>query len=232
MTIRDIHSAVLASESSMNKHYWTLFSIAYGLQAKSVFEFGAGTSSAVLLTALDVTGGKLVSCDPEPLDSLACRIPSLGECTTSPRWTFWNLTSTAALRRIENDTFDLVLHDGAHEPQQVEEDIAGILPHLKRFGILLVHDVEQFQLGPQMRRALTAGIQRSELEVSLTSLPYSDGLAIVRIESDTGHGQISSRWCKSTTRPAIPAALPWQLTGRSRSDQHAEKQLVSISATR
>jgi hypothetical protein len=80
---------------------------------------------------------------------------------------------------------------------------------LKRFGILLVHDVEQFSLGPHVRRGLTAGIRRSRLRVSMTSLLYSDGLANVRKEDDTGRGEVATRWCKSTTRPAVAAHLPW-----------------------
>jgi predicted O-methyltransferase YrrM len=209
MTIADIHSAVLATESSLNKHYWTLFSIAYGLQAQMVFEFGAGGSSTVLLAALELTGGGLISCDTEPLESLSARIPQLGEAAQSAHWTFRNTPSSQALRELGTEAFELVLHDGSHEPDQVEEDIAGILPRLKRYGILLVHDVEQFALGPQVRRGLAAGIRRSRLRASLTSLPYSDGLAIVRMEDDTGRGQVASRWCKSTTQPAEAAPLPW-----------------------
>jgi hypothetical protein len=45
--------------------------------------------------------------------------------------------------------------------------------------------------------------------VSTTGLPYSDGLAIVRMEEDTGQGQVASRWCKSATQPAVAAPLPW-----------------------
>ena len=43
----------------------------------------------------------------------------------------------------------------------------------------------------------------------MTSLPYSDGLAIVRMEDDTGRGEVATRWCKNTTRPAVAAQLPW-----------------------
>src|SRR5207245_633010 len=108
-----------------------------------------------------------------------------------------------------------VLHDGSHEPDQVRDDIVGILPRLKRFGVLLVHDVEQFELGSGMRKALMEGIRDTGFNVSLTSLPYSDGLAIVRMESDTGRGQVSSGWHKGSTRPAIPAELPWKTTGNA-----------------
>jgi hypothetical protein len=97
--------------------------------------------------------------------------------------------SSRALKELTTEAFELVLHDGSHEGDEVEEDIAGIVPRLKRFGILLVHDVEQFALGPQVRRGLVAGIRRLRLRVSTTSLPYSDGLAIVRMEGDTGHAR-------------------------------------------
>ena len=79
----------------------------------------------------------------------------------------------------------------------------------RRYSILLVHDVEQFALGPQVRRGLMAGVRRSGRRVSMTSLPYSDGLAILRMEDDTGRGQVASRWCKTSTRPAVAASLPW-----------------------
>jgi len=209
MTIDEIHAASLAAESSLNKHYWTLFSLAYGLQAQLAFEFGVGGSSGVLLAALELTGGRLISCDPEPREGLFERMPHLRSAAHSARWTFRNMGSSQALRELRDEVFELVLHDGSHEPEQVEEDIVGILPRLKRYGVLLVHDVEQFALGPQVRRGLMAGIRRSRRRVSMTSLPYSDGLAIVRVEDDFGCGQVASRWCKSTTRPAVAAPLPW-----------------------
>jgi predicted O-methyltransferase YrrM len=209
MRLEDIDAAAVAAESSLNKHYWTLFSIAYGLQAREAFEFGAGGSSAVLLAALERTGGRLTSCDAEPLEGLRRRIPHLDAAARSGRWTFLHLPSARALRGLRDEAFDLVLHDGSHEADEVEEDVAGILPWMRRYGILLVHDVEQFALGPQVRRGLAAGIRRSGIRVSMTSLPFSDGLAIVRVEDDTGRGAVDSRWCKSTTRPAVPAPFPW-----------------------
>jgi hypothetical protein len=141
-----------------------------------------------LLAALELTGGRLISCDTEPLESLVSRITHLRDCSRSTRWTFRNMPSIQALGALDTEAFELVLHDGSHEAEQVEEDIAGILPRLKRYGILLVHDVEQFALGPQVRRGLVAGIRRTGLRVSMTSLPYSDGLAIVRVEDDPGRG--------------------------------------------
>ena len=217
MKLEAIQAAVMAANSSLNKHYWTVFSIAYGLQTKTAFEFGAGTSSAVLLTALDLTGGKLISCELEPLDSLVARTPALREYTPSSNWTYWNASSKEALERLTDEGFELVLHDGSHEAHEVEQDIAGILPRLKRFGVLLVHDVEQFQLGPQMRRGLLEGIRQSGLQVSMTSLPYADGLAILRMESETGRGQIARPWSGPLARPTVPLELPWQTAGRTSS---------------
>lgn len=209
MTINEMHAAVLAAESSLNKHYWTLFSIAYGLQAQRVFEFGAGGSSAVLLAALELTGGRLISCDVEPAEGIAERVPVLRRAIGSSQWTFLQMPSATALSKIQSEAFDLVLHDGTHETEQLAADIAGILPRLKQFGLLLVHDVEQHQLGPQVRRGLITGIQNSRVAVSMTSLPYSDGLAIVRRESYSDCGRVASQWCKSSTQPAVPVQIPW-----------------------
>jgi|688.fasta_scaffold369346_1 predicted O-methyltransferase YrrM len=213
LTADEIHAAVLAPESSLNKHYWTLFSMALGVHAQSVFEFGAGGSSAVLLTALELTGGRLTSCDTEPLASLAARLPAIGRIQASSRWTYCQGRSQAVLAdRNVPPAFDLALHDGSHERAEVADDVAEILPRLKQFGLLLVHDVEQFELGEVMRSAVMEGIVRAGLRVSMTSLPYSDGLAIIRMESERPHGTVRSPWCKSTTRPPVLCALPWKVT--------------------
>ncbi len=213
MTLDEIQAAVTARESSLNKHYWTLYSLAYGLQAQKVFEFGAGTSSRVLLEALRITGGHLVSCDlSDPRPAWARNGVALDEAI-SRQWTFLNVSSAEALTQVGPEGFDLVLHDGSHEELEVAADIWTILPRMKQFGLLLVHDVEQFELGPQVRRGVLRGVKQSNVQVSVTSLPYSDGLAILRVESPSPCGAVQTTWRKQTTQPAVPSALPWTKTG-------------------
>ncbi len=209
MRLDQIHAAVTDTESSLNTHYLTIYSLAIGLQSQRVFEFGAGNSSRVLLRAMEITHGRLTSCDI--VDPRAAWPPSEYTGTGIDRnWQFLKMTSSQALAHVLNDVFDLVLHDGSHESDEVAEDIAGILPRMKRFGVLLVHDVEQAVLGPQVRRGLMEGIRRTGLSVSMTSLPFSDGLAVIRVESHTGRGEVRTTWCKHSTLPAIPAPLPWR----------------------
>lgn len=207
MNLVSIQDAVIAPESSLNTHYWTLYSLTIGLQAKNVFEFGAGSSSRVLLAALGITNGRLMSCDVvDPRPNWRGR-----DEAAERRWQFCHMSSSAALDLVSSsDAFDLVLHDGSHEADELAHDVGRILPAMKRFGLMLVHDVEQADLGPQVRLGLMEGIRRTGLQTSLTSLPFSDGLAIVRVESHTGRGQIQTTWRKSTTRPACPTPMPWR----------------------
>lgn len=209
MTLDEIQAAVSAEESSLNKHFWSLYSLAYGIQAKLVFEFGAGTSSRVLLEALRLTGGRLISCDLDDPRPRWRDSPTAAQDAKASHWSFWKLSSAEALVQLSDEAFDLVLHDGSHEEAEVAADVAAILPRMKQFGLLLVHDVEQHQLGPQVRRGLMRGIAQGAVKTSLCSLPYSDGLAIVRVESESARGKVQTTWRKRTTLPAVPVALPW-----------------------
>lgn len=72
------------------------------------------------------------------------------------------------------------MHDAAHDYYQVKMDLERILPKMKRFGIICVHDTQQPDLNHEMLAAIKEALRGAP--ISMVNLPYSSGLAIIRVE--------------------------------------------------
>ncbi len=125
----------------MGIYYPLLYSLILGLDAKSVFEFGVGLSTKVILTALQDTRGRLLSCDVRGMVALygIHRVEIPDELRS--RWVLLEGYSEEALKELTDEKFDFILHDGAHKKREVEADLETILPRLRPDGILVIHDV-------------------------------------------------------------------------------------------
>lgn len=163
-------------------HYLLLYSIVYGLETKTAYEFGAGLSTRVILDALEQTDGQLTSCSLKSREAIGQGLAS------NPRWKHHHMKSSQAVRELGKQKFDFVLHDGSHKGEVVEQDLLAIVPHIKQFGILLVHDTQHSLVGEWMRDGMLKGLKG--VEYSMVSLPYGCGLTIVRIEGNSKNGQI------------------------------------------
>ncbi len=171
-------------------HYMTLYSIIYGMEAKSVFEFGCGYSSQVILSALERTGGRLTTVEMRDIKDTGNN-PELLE-SNKERWQYIQKHSHDALRQdIDGKQFDVVLHDGSHGTRTVIKDIRGIVKHMKQDAILLVHDTDHEAL-PNMKLAVRLGLFPYRYE--MMTLPYGYGLTIVRLKSNFGNGKVSLHW--------------------------------------
>ena len=170
----------------------TLYSIICGMEAKSVFEFGCGYSSQVLLEALGHTGGKLITNDVRDIQDTG-NDPRLLE-RFRERWTYVQKRSREALKHdIKGETFDVVLHDGAHEPHIVMWDIRKIVKHMRQDALLLVHDTNHPAF-PYVRWAVRLGLFPYRYE--LVTIPYGYGLTIIRLKSNFGNGRVQLTWEK------------------------------------
>lgn len=179
-------------------HQLTLFSVIVGMETQHVFEFGCGRSTETILHALDVTGGKLITNDLRTLEQCGvfkdaiANFPNWQNLSNGihefpPNWTYYREQSSTATCWIRNSTshvFDVILHDGSHERDQVIQDLTFILPRLRNGGILLIHDTNaeewghDFDLKSTIEPSLkVSGITKWEL----VTLPYGYGLTIVRI---------------------------------------------------
>ena len=179
--------------TGFSRHYLTLYSIVLGLEAQSVYEFGAGRSSQVILTALQHTGGRLISCDQRELSGTGLNTALITEA--GGQWQYVQGDSLDHVPILPKDlAFDLVLHDGSHARDIVTKDLRNILPHMKQDGLILVHDTAHHDKGDNLSPAVIdamGGVQHSRV-----TLPYGYGLTIVRIEQDFGHGSIELDWQK------------------------------------
>jgi len=174
-TIARAHSR----SGGMALHYMTLYSLVLGVEAKNVFEFGGGFSSRVILEALEETGGKLISCDPQTDEEL--------EMTSHPKWTHHQMKSNKALKMLKpDDMFELVFHDGSHRWDVLKKDIKGILPHIKRNGLIVVHDTIEYGKHYDLQKGLKI-FKKERL-----TLPYGCGLTIIR--NRKGKEDLNLKW--------------------------------------
>ena len=102
------------------KHYLFLFSMVEGLEAKNTFEFGTGLSTACIIDALRITGGKHISCDINPINMTGLDEQFVKD--NSDIWTFHQCDSSDMYRK-QMEPIDFMLHDGSHDPKILEEDI-------------------------------------------------------------------------------------------------------------
>lgn len=177
--------------SGFSRHYLTLYALALGLEAKRVFEFGAGFSTKTLLAALEKTGGRLTTCDVRALAQTG-NGPEMAE-QYKGCWTYLQGDSREKVREVSKEVFDLVLHDGSHEWRVVWRDLVTIIPRIKQNGILLVHDTEHV---PTYRLKLAVFLALLFVPHEKVTLPYGYGLTMVRILGNARLGKIETSWEK------------------------------------
>ena len=189
-----------ANNAGFCRHYMTLYSIVLGMEAKNVFEFGSGFSSKAILMALKETGGKLITCDYRPLDKTGIfyDLDDNFMREMSNKWRYINKRSSAALKDIDGEFFDVVLHDGSHKWEEVAEDLRTIIPHVKGGGMILVHDTAHPTENFQLKKAINAmdWAHGGEFCIERLTLPYGYGLTLIRLLDDFGNGQVEIQWKK------------------------------------
>lgn len=172
------------------KHYFTLFSIIEGLEAKKTFEFGTGMSTRAIMEALKMTGGTHTSCDMREIKDTGLEMDFWVK--NADRWLFIQKNSNnLSDLEVENaGPFDFVLHDGSHIPGEVLKDLKKIIPHMKKNSVLAIHDT--FDSG--MMNAVTTALKTVKHE--MITLPYSAHLTLVRILDNEDKGVVSPQWKK------------------------------------
>lgn len=180
-TLKMAHS----NESGMARHYLTLYACVLGVEAKNVFEFGGGYSTVTILEALEETGGNLITCDPRSIEDMG--IDNMG---TPKNWEHLKMLSNKGLKKIPEDTmFDLVLHDGTHKRDEVRKDLKAIMPHVKKNGLILIHDTFHTEKRYDILSALK-GVVKGK-----ATLCYGYGLTITRQKK--GAVSIDPKWKKA-----------------------------------
>jgi len=137
------------------------------LNAQLVYEVGVrgGVSTKKILQALDITDGRLISCDIKD-----CRV------SKSPRWTFVKCNATDFPAHLSGEAAMIYL-DADHSYEAVRRDTILLWPFLKVGGELILDDTGTFPLGP--------GRVISELRamgINATSVPIANGFGVIRKE--------------------------------------------------
>jgi predicted O-methyltransferase YrrM len=185
------------------RHYLTLYSIVFGMEAKNVFEFGMGFSTQTIVEALKSTGGKLTTCESRGVESyrkqmdfdIVAQATEMGHPVYGDGdiWTMHQGDTTKIVPELNHPPYDVVLHDGSHQRGQVSTDLNNILPHIKEGGVLLVHDTNHHDLGGAMRAAIDDSNLKNYKHERI-SLPYSYGLTIIRLLSSKTNERVQINW--------------------------------------
>lgn len=150
-----------------------LYSIAIGINAKVIVDIGTGQTTGALRAAVKKTGGIVHSYDQD-FRRRKCLLPYQEDQ--------WRLTLAPSSTSLPDapDHIDMVMHDGAHDYVNVKKDLEILLPKMRQFGIICIHDTQQ----PDLYRDMLGAIADATTghKVSLTNLPFNCGLAIVRVE--------------------------------------------------
>lgn len=158
--------------TSFSKHLLTIYSMAVGLGAKRMIDIGIGTTTKALRMAAIETGGVLYGCDNNP--NYARFLKEQDE-----HWEFHLCTSDEFLRQLEGP-IGFAVHDGSHAYRVVKNDLELLLPMMRTFGIIAVHDVHWSQNQGAIMTAIKEATEG--WPTSMTILTYCAGLAIIRIE--------------------------------------------------
>ena len=183
-------------QTGFMKHYYTLYSIVEGLEAKETFEFGTGKSTEVILSAQwDIEGAHHTSCDVRELQDTGIVWGSgniVTSCSVGNKYDF--LQGDSRVIKIPEGPFDFVLHDGSHVPGIVLLDVKKIVKRMKKNSILLVHDTNNTKYKPSLETIVERALR--DVYYESVTLPYGYGLTIIKILSDFGNGIVTPTWSK------------------------------------
>lgn len=126
-----------------------VYEIVIATKPQHIFEFGManGMSTMILLDALNkVEGSKLVSNDPfqngdKPGHWKGVGLYNASQVMKNVEHVHTEKLSTDDFSEFENESFDIILVDGAHDKENVILDIMNAKRMLKTNGILILDDV-------------------------------------------------------------------------------------------
>ena len=168
----------------MKDHLLTIYSVARGVQAKTIVEIGVrhGMSTMALLAAAQDIGGKVFSVDIDFCKTAHSRARLF---ELEDYWKFFRMPSRDFIAGWTDGPIYLAFIDGDHRLGGVWEDFSGLYPHVKQDGLILLHDTF---CTPEVskREGIDVAAFVTELFNSLTyctesvTLPYCNGLTIIR----------------------------------------------------
>lgn len=150
--------------TGIEPHAYVLTGLVVATDAKLVLEIGTGMfhSAQAFLHGLEITGGCLISCDPNPK----------AEYFSHPQFTFIHKKSSELIQSWDK-TIDILFIDGDHIYESVKSEYESFSPFVKKGGLILLHDT---------KHTIYPGPERfcKELLVPKISLNLYPGLTMVQ----------------------------------------------------
>ena len=185
---------------SFSKHLLLLYSFVVGTNARVIADIGIGSTTRALLAAAQHTRGRVYSCDYDK--RRYSRLLAIYE--KSKRW---------RLSLTRSDTFidslpaglDFVSHDGAHDAITVRDDLNRIIPKMKQFGLVTIHDTQHAEFRDELVPVINE--MREKYPITTVTLPYNCGLTIIRVE-ESDYGKIVPSGLTKGNR-VVTEPAPW-----------------------
>jgi hypothetical protein len=152
-----------------------------GTNAKTIMDIGLGQSTGAIRAAAAKTGGVVYSCDFDK-NRYTYLLPE-----QDAHWKLFLEASGSFIPKVP-DAIDFCMHDGAHDYTTVLNDLKAILPKMRKYGIICVHDTQQSDLNKEMLSAIKDATEN--FATSVVNVPFGAGLAIIRVE-ESNHSPIT-----------------------------------------
>lgn len=183
---------------STSKHLLTLYSIARGMNAKTIVEVGFGRSSFVLAKAAHSNKGHFYTCDNRDFSYLLSNDEkSITTYVHGYSTKLWPLLKTSGIDVAFLDYFS----SDALKKEFVFNEFYNCFNLLKENGVICLHDtlVGKYALSEFIEELKTRRfglLHNRDLEV--VSLPYNYGLGIVRRLKPSKFGRIEDTFVKKS----------------------------------
>jgi glycosyltransferase involved in cell wall biosynthesis len=164
---------LLHDQESFYKHLPIICAIAIGMRAQAIINLGIGSSTKALRFAAKATGGTVYSCDTDK-NGFDNYFPYKDK--------HWNLTfrdRKSFLKSFEGPLY-FVMYNAVHDYLQLKEDLEIILPKMRTFGIICIHDTQHRGIWRKLLYEIKDVLKN--WKISYTSLPFCCGLTIIRVE--------------------------------------------------
>lgn len=175
---------------SSSKHLLTLYSMAIGIQARTLVEIGFGRSSFVLARAAAENGGHFIACDRRDFSYLlSAEEKAVTTFVLGYSHDVWNDPS------VQKSGIDFAFLDYFSAPELsadfVVDEIRKCSALMPGNGLLCIHDAA-------VEKYAVSQLNWSKVDRSLEAmaLPYNYGLWVVRKRSSTVFPSLSAPWTK------------------------------------
>lgn len=180
---------------STSKHVLSLYSIARGMNAKTIVEIGFGRSSFALAKAAHLNQGRLISCDMRDFSYLLSeQEKSVTEFVHGKSDLVWDKVASTGIDFAFLDYFSTE----TWKPDFVLSEIKICLGLMKENGVICIHDtlVDKYALKKVFNQLKTNRFGFLNKDIEVLSLPYNYGLGIIRNLKPSKYGVLKDDFIK------------------------------------